>query len=249
MTLPPLMAVLVTAGAALLALGALGIALTRGSLGIGHAVAGLVTAVVGLLLVATSAALPRLGIDAEILGDDGGDLGPVLPWSEPTVEPIPSPAPVGEPVALRPADVQASATADPSRDGAGDLVTFVPWNVADGDPETTWRVPGDGVGQYLELTFDVPVYVDSIAVVPGYAKVDPTDGTDRFRQNRRVSSAVFHFSGGEELQVSYADAPQWQTVTARVATEQVVMEITSTTSGERDFTAVADVEVTGWVLG
>ena len=143
----------------------------------------------------------------------------------------------------------ASGTAPDSQDAAGNVVTFDAVNAVDGDPTTAWRVPGNGVGDYLVLTFDRPVHVDAIAMIPGYAKVDPFDGSDRFTQNRRVSSAQFAFSDGQILSFAYADEPQPQVADIGLDTTQVTMQITATTTAQRDFTAVSELQVYGWAVG
>jgi hypothetical protein len=242
--LPPVISLPLTAVAAAVGLAALGLTFTgRPGPGVGHSVAGLVTALVGLLLAATFALLPEY--DLALVGTDPAEQPPVV------VPPGPGPDPGGTPevVVLQPIGVDASGTAPDSVDGAGDPVTFAAGNVVDGDPTTAWRIPGDGVGHYLVLTFDRPVHVDSIAMIPGYAKVDPADGTDRFPQNRRVSAANFGFSDGAVLSFEFADDRQFQIAPIGVDTTEVIMEIVATTTAERDFTAVSEIEVSGWVVG
>jgi hypothetical protein len=149
---------------------------------------------------------------------------------------------------LPPVSVVGSAVAPDSKDAAGNPVSFAASNAVDGNLATAWRVPGDGVGASLVLSFDRPVHVAWIGVVPGYAKVDPADGSDRFAQNRRVRSAQFQFSGGQVRAFGFADRPQLQRAAIDLDTSQVAMQITSTTSAERDFTAVSEVEVYGWFI-
>jgi hypothetical protein len=91
------------------------------------------------------------------------------------------------------------------------------------------------------------VHVDSIALIPGYAKVDPVDGVDRFVQNRRVEELNFAFSGGETLSFSFADDREPQVAPIGLDTTVVAVQIVATTTGERDFTAVSEIQVIGWV--
>jgi hypothetical protein len=248
MFLPWLAAVAVAAGAAVLALVALGMALASRGPGIGHGVAGLVTGLVALVLAVSSTVLPEF--DLALVGGDrsgtDGDLSPLpgpLPGSRTT-----EPAVQEEILLLPPATVDASGAALDSTDAAGNTVTFDAFNAVDGDPTTAWRVPGDGVNDHLVLTFDRPVHVAGIGMIPGYAKIDPVDGADRFAQNRRVSSAQFEFSDGQLLDVDFTDQPQLQTVTVGVETTQLTMWITASTPAPRDFTAVSELEVYGWTV-
>jgi hypothetical protein len=127
-------------------------------------------------------------------------------------------------------------------------VTFAASNAVDGDPTTAWRMPGDGVGDYLVLTFDRPVHVQQIAMIPGYAKVDPTNGADRFLQNRRVQSADFEFSEGQVVTVSFKDQPVLQSAQIGVETTEVTMRIVTSIPAPRDFTAVSELQVYGWAV-
>ena len=249
MFLPWLASVLVAAVATVLSLAVLGMALGSRGPGIGHGVAGLVTSVVALVLAATSAVLPEY--DPSLIGEDRIDPGRgPFPLPGPLPGPrTPEPAVQEEVVLLVPDTVDASQSAPDSTDAAGDAVMFDAVNAVDGDPTTAWRVPGDGLGDYLVLTFDESVHVDSIGMVPGYAKIDPVDGANRFTQNRRVRSAQFEFSDGQVLDVDYSDQAQLQQVSVGVETTVVVMYITRSTSAPRDFTAVSELQVYGWAVG
>lgn len=255
MFLPPVVSLPLTAVAAVVGLGVLGLARARSGPGAGHGVAGLVTALVGLLLVVSSALLPELGLGLLNVGSrDVGEAPPSAdseapPSADPTDDPLNGSGVPHQPVVLRPVDVQASGTAAASQDAAGNPVTFEAANVVDGDPTTAWRIGGNGVGDYLILTFDRLVHIESVAVIPGYAKVDPADGADRFRQNRRVRSVVFGFPSGEDFPFTFVDDPQLQVVPMGIDTSQMAMQITSSSSAQRDFTAISEIQVTGWVVG
>jgi hypothetical protein len=236
--------VVLGAVAAAIGVGVLGVSLAARGPGVGHGLAGLVTAFVALVIAVSSALVPDLGV-ALVGGDsrDSDDPFPPAP-TDPTQSGGQS-----EVVPLAPVGVQASASAPTSQDAAGDPVTFAASNAVDGDPTTAWRVPGNGVGDYLVLTFDRLIHVEEIVMVPGYAKVDPVDGTDRFAQNRRVSSAEFEFSDGQVMAFGYADRPVPQSAPIGLETTEVTMRINSTTTAQRDFTAVSELEVRGWAVG
>jgi hypothetical protein len=241
--LPWQVSVVLGAVAAAIGLGVLSIALAARGPGLGHGVAGLVTAFVALVVAASSALLPDLGV--ALVGGDSRDSEEVVPLPAPSPQPTEAVGPQ-EVVFLPPVGVQASVTAPDSQDAAGDPVTFGADNAVDRDPATAWRVPGNGVGDYLVLTFDRPVHVQQIAIIPGYAKIDPVDGTDRFTQNRRVSSAEFEFSAGQVLAFTFEDRPVPQYARIGLQATEVTMRIDSSTTAQRDFTAVSELEVYGW---
>jgi hypothetical protein len=102
--------------------------------------------------------------------------------------------PPGSTLLLRPSRVSASGYAEAAIDAQGNSVTYEPANAIDGRPDTTWRVAGDGTNQWLQLDFTTEVSVRAIGLIPGYAKIDAFDQTDRFLQNRVVKAARFEFS-------------------------------------------------------
>ena len=91
-------------------------------------------------------------------------------------------------VAVVPVTVTSSCQSDASEDGAGNVVSYEPTNVTDGAGETAWRCGGDATGQSIRLTLTQPTTIISAGVVPGYDKVDPARGIDRFPEMRRVAS-------------------------------------------------------------
>jgi hypothetical protein len=150
------------------------------------------------------------------------------------------------PEALEPTSVEASSVAPPSIDAGGNEVTFDAENVVDGDDATAWRTAGNGVGESLVLNYDYTVHVTEVGLIPGYAKVDPVDNTDRFQQNRRVRVARFSFSDGSSVDVRFHDEPTKQTLQVVHDTDSVTIEILATTSNpERDYTAISEVLVYG----
>ena len=75
-------------------------------------------------------------------------------------------------------------------------MTYEAGKAIDGVPDTAWRCDGSGVGQQLQVSFPGRVALTSIGMVPGYAKTDPYDGTDRYTQNRRISAVQYTFDDG-----------------------------------------------------
>jgi hypothetical protein len=152
----------------------------------------------------------------------------------------------GESVLLHPVTVTASITAPPSNDACLNQVPFTADRVSDGDPETAWRTIGDGVGETLTLQFGAPVRVTRVGLIPGYAKVDRCDGTDRFTENRRISRVLYRFSDGSTVPQRLQPTRQVQYVDVDAVTESLSVTIRGTTShGGRDATPISEIEVYG----
>jgi len=145
----------------------------------------------------------------------------------------------------------ASSTAPDGVDLGGNVVTYRAANTIDGDPETAWRTGGDGVGEALTFEFDEPVYLTEIGLIPGYAKVDPVDLTDRFFENRRVRQVSWSFDGGANQGQAFAESPVLQSIQLPgVPTTTVMVTINETTAdGGRNFTAISEIVVRGVPAG
>lgn len=171
-------------------------------------------------------------------------VGPTTTLSPPPTVFVPDPA-AAVPVALR--SPVASATAPDGNDLSGNVVTYAVTNAVDGVNSTAWRVEGDGVGQTISVQFDRPTYVTEVGLIPGYDKVDPVDGTDRFYENRRVRSVRWEFDGGVTQGQAFSDDRRIQvTQVAAVLTTRVRLVIQETTApGGRDFTAISEIVVRG----
>jgi hypothetical protein len=147
---------------------------------------------------------------------------------------------------IRPASVTASATAPPGEDAAGNTITYDAANLVDGNPSTAWRVSGNGQGVVITVRFAQPVRVTSLGFVNGYVKVDPSDGADRFPQNRRVARVnVLFGSGSQELRLADTRELQRFPITRDPTTEINIEILESTASTSRDYTALSEIEVQG----
>ena len=147
---------------------------------------------------------------------------------------------------IPPAAIVASSTAAPGRDFSGAPVTYEPGNAIDGDITTTWRTPGPGSGERLTLTLPGPTSITRVGLVPGYAKIDEADGTDRFTQNRRIRSVRWLFADGTGVVQDFEPRPELQFTDVVTTSPTVVVEILATTEpGERDFAAISEIEVHG----
>lgn len=161
----------------------------------------------------------------------------------------PRPAAVARITPLR---VSASDYAPNSRDAQGNTTTFTPDNAVDGRFDTAWRVAGDGMNQWLLLEFAGPVEVGEVLILPGYAKIDPVDGTNRFWQNRRVRRVRLEFRSGERIEALLDDQamlqPIWVNNVVTDAIRIVILEsLPPAVDDGRDFTPMSEVEVIGVV--
>jgi serine/threonine protein kinase len=156
-------------------------------------------------------------------------------------------------VLLQPSGVSASSAAAAGKDASGNTISYDPQNAIDRRADTTWRVDGDGAGQWLQLDFDSEVNITSLGIIPGYDKIDPGDGTDRFMQNRVVKVVRFEFSDGSSVRASFEQIRAMQFVTfeqaIRTRSVRIVVEQTypppPAEQGGRDFTPISEVNVLG----
>lgn len=154
----------------------------------------------------------------------------------------------GGPVArLAIADVSASSTAPPGEEADGSSVSYGADQTVDGERSTTWRCVGDCTGQTLTIDLGGERSVTEVGLLPGYAKTDPTDGTNRYFQNRRVSSVQWTFDDGTSVQQSFdTDDAQVQGIDVEATTREITILITGTTPpGSRDFTPISEIHVYG----
>jgi hypothetical protein len=143
--------------------------------------------------------------------------------------------------------VIASDTAPSSTDAAGNVVTYLPANVIDGDVETAWRSPGNGRGESITLIFDNPITVVRIGLIPGYAKTDPQTGVDRFRQNRIIRSVEYRVPGLPGTRKTFRPLPIPQFVRLRVTTSRLTVTILATSEpGGLDYTAISEIYLYGY---
>lgn len=192
--------------------------------GTGRVVAVVAAAAVAGVLVALLV-LPVLGLSlfgrTEVInGPTGGPSTPVAP------------PPTGT---RAPASASASATcvSPNSQDASGATVGYGAGNAIDGLTDTAWRCDGDGVGAQLRIDLGRTLQVTRVGLLPGYAKLDPVDGTDRFRQNRRVTSVRYTFDNGSAVTQNLdPDDPSIQsTAVPAVGTRTVTVTILASVAG------------------
>jgi hypothetical protein len=141
----------------------------------------------------------------------------------------------------------ASATAPDGVDAAGSPISYSAGNVTDGDPQTAWRAAGNGRGVTLTLTLPSPVHLTRVGLIPGYAKVDPSNGVDRFPENRRVREVRWRFDGGTTVDQRFGDTPTMQDTAVDTTTSSVTIEILSTRPGtpDHDYVPISEVSLVG----
>ncbi len=134
-----------------------------------------------------------------------------------------------------------------SVDAAGNRVAYPAGNAYDGDLTTAWRCDGDGVGQALTLSLPQSAEIGEVGLVPGYAKTDPRDGTDRYAENNRITRVRWTFSDGTTVvQRLDGSATNRELQTVRIpptAADKVVLEVLASTRGARNTIAVSEVLV------
>jgi hypothetical protein len=119
-------------------------------------------------------------------------------------------------------------------------------HLVDGDPRTAWRMAGDGMEAVITLDFTAPLTVTGLEIIPGYAKTDPHDGTDRFVQNRRIGMIRIDVDGQVVFDARLEDSRELQRIDLPEPGQgdQVILTILETTDhGGRDFTAISELAV------
>jgi hypothetical protein len=162
---------------------------------------------------------------------DGGDAG-----TGPVTEPSGSASTEPEPGVVVP------DTAPPNQDVDGNPVRYDGQNLLDGDPETAWRMPGDGTGGEITVTLDAETRLRSVGIINGYAK---TSDVDWYHGNRRVLQVEWVFDDGTTVVQDLEDTTELQTVDVDATTTQVVvrlLEVSPPGKGRtaRDYTAISE---------
>lgn len=144
------------------------------------------------------------------------------------------------------AEVVATDTAPVANDACSQPVAYDATNMIDGLGDSAWRTAGDASGQTLTFRLGTARRVLAVAVLPGYAKVDPCDGADRWAENRRPTSVTWTFDDGSQVAQPLTDSATVQKVSVDTTTTTVSLRIDGVTANPaRDFTAITEVAVLG----
>ena len=146
------------------------------------------------------------------------------------------------------ASISARQTAPDGVDAEGRSVGYSASNLVDGDETTAWRAPGEAVGETISFSFSDPCTVSAIEILNGYHKVDRADGTDRWKQNRRVKKLELYLDDLPVAATLNTNSRDWQRIDASgAAVTSITIKILSSSPSkpERDFTALSEVRATG----
>lgn len=133
------------------------------------------------------------------------------------------------------AQVIASEVRDDSKDACGTPITYSPQAVLDQVVNTAWMVKGDGVGKTLTFFFEERSHVTTLGLIPGYAKLDPCSGADRFDDLRKIRRVRWSFDDGTSVEQIF-DLPvaSLMSIPVDVVTSQVELTILETDAPGND---------------
>ena len=169
-------------------------------------------------------------------GTDDSDAGTTVSSTRP-------PAEVPSIVSVSASDIRAGST-----DSCGAPTSYEADLAFDGVRETAWMTPGNGVGASLTIVLAEPSIVSEVGLVPGYDKVDPCTGTDRFEEMRRVTAVRWTFDDGTSIlqDLNPTRVEQSTSMELPVVASRITMTIVSTTEpgvDRLDHTPVSEVVV------
>ncbi|MCW2786452.1 MAG: hypothetical protein JWP74_2969 [Marmoricola sp.] len=164
-----------------------------------------------------------------------------------THRPAPSGAASGSFTPVTIDSAQATCTAPPGVDSAGHPVDYQVANAIDGKSDTAWRCDGSAIGETLTLTLPAGTSVTELGVIPGYAKTDPTSGTDRYAENNRITRIRWTLADGvvvtQNLNPDPTDRALQTIRTPATVTGTVTLQILKVAKGSRDTTAISEIQV------
>jgi hypothetical protein len=166
-------------------------------------------------------------------GSSGQGAGTSKPWRGPVAE-------------VDKVKARTGCTAKPGVDAGGTKVDYKAKNMTDGDQATTWRCGGTATGETITLKLPKGTQVAEVGLVPGYAKTDPADGSDRYRQNNRITKVRWTIGDTELVQEMSGSASDRSMRTLRVPrtpADEIELEILEVTKGPRNTTAISEIRV------
>ena len=139
-----------------------------------------------------------------------------------------------------------------SVDSAGSKTDYKPEYALDHMWETAWRCPGAG-GHTIGMDTDFDWAIYQLGLVPGYAKVDPASGADRFTDNYATTQVVWRLWDGTSWHRVVQDIAEpsqeyaWVELDDPIFATRVEMTVTKTTVGTPrvDSTPISDVAAIG----
>lgn len=194
---------------------------------------------------------PSAADDSTDGASDPGESG--SPSPDDTDEPTETRSPSGPPKQVAAdADVSVPATAPAGVDVSGNRVSFDADQMLDGDPETTWRMEGDGTGASLTLTLPEDTQLTEVGLINGYAKLADDGGKkiDWYLSNRRIDEVTWIFDDGTEVNQQLGETKQLQTMGVDATTRTVELRLDTVGApgkgpNGRDFTAISELSLKG----
>lgn len=128
--------------------------------------------------------------------------------------------------------VNASSYLEEYYQSTGQLI-HKPENTIDGSYRTAWveNAAGDGIGEWIELSFDRTYTINGIEISNGYKK-----SSELYLKNNRLSSVRIHFSDGTHQDFTLTDTfegAQRITFAKPAVTNSIKLEILSVYSGSK----------------
>jgi hypothetical protein len=210
----------------------LAVLLILGAYALGRAFAGSVDAPVDSSSSRAADAGTSRGADRS-QGSSGQGSAKSKPWHGPVAEVDKVKATVG-------------CTAKSGVDASGKKVDYKSKNMTDGDKTTTWRCDGTATGETITLKLPKGTQVAEVGLIPGYAKTDPADGSDRYRQNNRITKVRWTIGDTElvqEMSGSAADRRMRTMRVPRTPADEIELAILEVTKGPRNTTAISEIRV------
>lgn len=143
--------------------------------------------------------------------------------------------------------ISVSCVLPPGVDAAGHKVTYPPSNMLDGKAATAWRCGGRAIDQKLVVDLPENTRVGMVGLVAGYAKTDPANGVDRYRENNRITKVRWTIANGVSVVQRLDGSPEHRALqTLRVPptrTGRITVEILDVVRGPRNTTAISTLVV------
>ena len=145
-------------------------------------------------------------------------------------------------------DVRAKVKciSEPGVEADGEPVSYEASNLTDGVADTTWRCDGKAIGVRIILRLAEEMPIGQVGLVPGYAKTDETDNTDRFAENNRVKRVRWTIGDTTIVQRMSGSPDDRNLQLVRVpktSADTVVLEILKVKKGPRNKTAISEIQI------
>lgn len=144
---------------------------------------------------------------------------------------------------VTPRVARASCRSADSVDAGGRKVSYSAMNTIDGRKTSAWRCDGNGKGETVRFHFKNKQRLVAVGLVPGYAKTDPFNGVDRYRENRRIKRVRWTFDRGRFIEQRFDHRPGNRSLQKiripAVKTDTVTVKIIGSTRASRNTVAIS----------